>query len=871
MAMRRPRIKVAANLSIRRPTKAAASSGEFKPVDSTASPTPSDREKQEQQVVKPETVETGEKIHAETLETEKKQPGLKPVSTPSPVATQSAFKFPKPVEELPRHTTPAPVPHYPLEVNTDEPHSPKKLDSKFAYINALNSPRKRIRTESMTSNKSYSDVSLKSRKTIKQEESQKASDAKRDLRKRLNNIQNIDKQSLTMFDMIYYNPVKNPMKSPALSKKGSLENIPRMVDRESRSVSKSRSPTPAPMMPPPEAPSAPSTQPTPQIKLGPNGEMILDEASLVIENEREKALRDSMAKAEIVYVDEFSGNSGYYSRYKRTRDWPPEETIRFYRCLHTIGTDFSMMIQLFPNRSRRDLKLKFKKEERLNLKLVNKALLFPKEFNIEELQQQFQEEDEEIERIREQERQEKAELDEKLKQQKMAKKMQLNQSKSRNPKKRVSKSERVMLNMDRLGKTEPLVKEVKPKRKKRKVAQKNAHQQEAEASVKRKTSKTDVPEPCPSVDVEDDVFDDTVEGSNDESNREVRVSQIDSVPYIPNGGFEQLDNAPSSIESTEHSRSPLDSTPPSNESPVEAISSESQLDINAMDIDIVDEESRNLYEIKAEPKTYPVQIYESDTNGSMDTQNVITLQNMDDQSQTTVTYREPAAMVNSNQRSTGSDQDVGIDSIESKYYGGCDVVYLPMPANAPIAHPVKTETSYYPSQQMLIPTPIPSPPLVYDLHSITEPTAATSPVPSTPLVKPDVKEGITSEESNSATTNPSPTPLEPKSEKEPIEPLLEDSNGVQESETSEDLQPSTEASEEAGDEPDEEPRGLGPLEDIDINSLVLVESQDTTNPGKTIYEIYVIDPETGKLSEKPLDVPEDVIENIRSILEAGED
>lgn len=198
--------------------------------------------------------------------------------------------------------------HFPVEVNTDEPHSPKKLDSKFAYFNALNSPRKRIRTESMTSNKSYSDVSLKSRKTIKQEESQKASDAKRDLRKRLNNIQNIDKQSLTMFDMIYYNPAKNPMKSPALSKKASMENIPRMVDRETRSVSKSRSPTPAPMMPPPEAPSAPATQATPQIKLGPNGEMILDEASLVIENEREKALRDSMAKAEIVYVDEFSGS-----------------------------------------------------------------------------------------------------------------------------------------------------------------------------------------------------------------------------------------------------------------------------------------------------------------------------------------------------------------------------------------------------------------------------------------------------------------------------------------------------------------------------------------------------------------------------------
>lgn len=853
MAMRRPRIKVAANLSIRRPTKAAASGSDSKPVDSSASTTPSgNREKgMEQQVVNSETSITDERMHDEI-----KPASSKPISTPSPVTEETAFKFPRPVEETPRHTTPAPVPHSPLDINTDEPHSPKKLDSKIVYINALNSPRKRIRTESMTSNKSYSDVSLKSRKTIKQEESQKASDAKRDLRKRLNNIQNIDKQSLTMFDMIYYNPVKNPMKTPALSKKGSLENIPRMADGDSRSVSKSRSPTPAPKMPPPEEPSAPSTQPTPQIKLGPNGEMILDEASLVIENEREKALRDSMAKAEIVYMDEFSGNSGYYSRYKRTRDWPPEETIRFYRCLHTIGTDFSMMIQLFPNRSRRDLKLKFKKEERLNLKLVNKALLFPKEFNIEELQQQFQKEDEEIERLKEQERQEKAELDEKIKQQKLSKKMQLNQSKNRNPKKRVSKSARVMLDLEKITNTEEPVIEIKPakpQRKKRKVAPKNDPQQEPVVSEKRETTKNVIAEPCPG-DVEDDVFDDTVEVSNEESNREHRLSQSDSVPYIPNGGFEEHENTPSSVDLAEASRSSSDNMSSSNETPVNAISSESTLDINAMDIDIVDAQPSNVYEIKAEPKTYPVHIYESETSACMDSQNVITLQNLDDQSQTTVTYSEPASLIDSTQASIDTEQAIDIESVESKYYGGYDV-YLPMPANAPIAHPVKTEIMY-PTQQMRTRTPVSSPIPVYDAQSVAQPT---SPAPTTsPPIKPDVLEASLSERSHS------PTPFEPKSECESVEPITEDSNGVQESESSEEQQPST-------DETEDEPRGMGPLEDIDFNSLVLVESQDTTIPGKTIYEIYVIDSETGKLSERPLDVPEDVIENIRSILEAGEE
>lgn len=51
------------------------------------------------------------------------------------------------------------------------------------------------------------------------------------------------------------------------------------------------------------------------------------------------------------------------------------------------------MLELFPNRTRRDLKLKFKKEERQNMALVNKALLHPKQFNIEMLKEQFEEED----------------------------------------------------------------------------------------------------------------------------------------------------------------------------------------------------------------------------------------------------------------------------------------------------------------------------------------------------------------------------------------------------------------------------------------------------------------------------------------------
>lgn len=58
------------------------------------------------------------------------------------------------------------------------------------------------------------------------------------------------------------------------------------------------------------------------------------------------------------------------------------------------------MLTLFPNRTRRDLKLKFKKEERVNPALINKALLHPNQFNIDELKQDFEREKVETERLR---------------------------------------------------------------------------------------------------------------------------------------------------------------------------------------------------------------------------------------------------------------------------------------------------------------------------------------------------------------------------------------------------------------------------------------------------------------------------------------
>lgn len=55
-------------------------------------------------------------------------------------------------------------------------------------------------------------------------------------------------------------------------------------------------------------PEEETKMPVPQLKLGPNGEIMLDEKSLVIETTGDKEARETLANADIVYDDEFSGS-----------------------------------------------------------------------------------------------------------------------------------------------------------------------------------------------------------------------------------------------------------------------------------------------------------------------------------------------------------------------------------------------------------------------------------------------------------------------------------------------------------------------------------------------------------------------------------
>ena len=124
--------------------------------------------------------------------------------------------------------------------------------------------------------------------------------------------------------------------------------------------------------------------PVPQVKVGPNGEIIIDEESTIIETTAAKKAKEDLLKSPLIFENANNQTSHYgtWGKRKKSSDWSRRETIRFFKALSVFGTDFSMMEAIFKKRSRQELKLKFKKEERQNRALVDKCLREGMQFDI---------------------------------------------------------------------------------------------------------------------------------------------------------------------------------------------------------------------------------------------------------------------------------------------------------------------------------------------------------------------------------------------------------------------------------------------------------------------------------------------------------
>eukprot|EP01090_Pellita_catalonica_P021270 TRINITY_DN7919_c0_g1_i1.p1 TRINITY_DN7919_c0_g1~~TRINITY_DN7919_c0_g1_i1.p1 ORF type:complete len:220 (+),score=57.41 TRINITY_DN7919_c0_g1_i1:3-662(+) len=104
-----------------------------------------------------------------------------------------------------------------------------------------------------------------------------------------------------------------------------------------------------------------------------DGKLVFDKSSLVIRNEAEAS---STSKFDIVYEGPNTAISPtvYCSKRTPSKRWTYEDTNRFYEALRECGTNFSMIEMLFPERTRRQIKNKFKREERDNPQTIEEAL-----------------------------------------------------------------------------------------------------------------------------------------------------------------------------------------------------------------------------------------------------------------------------------------------------------------------------------------------------------------------------------------------------------------------------------------------------------------------------------------------------------------
>ncbi|XP_062414828.1 nascent polypeptide-associated complex subunit alpha, muscle-specific form isoform X1 [Pungitius pungitius] len=196
---------------------------------------------------------------------------------------------------------------------------------------------------------------------------------------------------MTMSDLIRYLPESNPMTSSI--EESAPENETVVPPSPERDASPERSQTleVIPKIGTPrqveeeldeEEDDEDDSVMVPQVKVAEDGTLIIDEESLTVEVQRAKGPNPANDRDPIFE----RGSTTTYASFRKgtyTKPWSSEETDMFFLAVSMVGTDFSMICQLFPLRARSEIKNKFKKEERENSWRVDKAFRERRKLDIE--------------------------------------------------------------------------------------------------------------------------------------------------------------------------------------------------------------------------------------------------------------------------------------------------------------------------------------------------------------------------------------------------------------------------------------------------------------------------------------------------------
>ncbi|KAM9138338.1 transcription factor TFIIIB component B'' homolog isoform 2-T2 [Pangshura tecta] len=191
-----------------------------------------------------------------------------------------------------------------------------------------------------------------------------------------------DHSKMTMRDLIYYLPENNPMKSSLAEEKKTEKTSTQVQTREPEEIRAPDHEDEEAETEPEEGEENDGPLLVPQVKVAEDGTIILDEESLTVEVLRTKG---SCVVEENDPIFE-RGSTTTYSSFRKsfyTKPWSNKETDMFFLAISMVGTDFSLIGQLFPHRARTEIKNKFKREEKANGWRIDKAFKEKRPFDFE--------------------------------------------------------------------------------------------------------------------------------------------------------------------------------------------------------------------------------------------------------------------------------------------------------------------------------------------------------------------------------------------------------------------------------------------------------------------------------------------------------
>ncbi|XP_008101180.2 transcription factor TFIIIB component B'' homolog [Anolis carolinensis] len=189
-----------------------------------------------------------------------------------------------------------------------------------------------------------------------------------------------DRSKMIMRDFIYYLPENNPMKSSLVQERRSekTSTVTQAKEPEEKIVADNEDEDEEDEDTGAGEEDGPLL--VPRVKVAEDGSIILDEESLTVEVLRTKG-QCVVEENDPIFE---RGSTTTYSSFRKsyyTKPWSEKETDMFFLAISMVGTDFSLISQLFPHRARTEIKNKFKREEKANGWRIDKAFKEKKPFD----------------------------------------------------------------------------------------------------------------------------------------------------------------------------------------------------------------------------------------------------------------------------------------------------------------------------------------------------------------------------------------------------------------------------------------------------------------------------------------------------------